>query len=183
MKDYEIVQKLKEHPEEGISLLEKKYKNLIWYILRGILSGHYEDMEECYQDTLLRSLERIHEFSDAKGEFQVWLTTIARRIAIDRLRQLERKSTYYSGDAIDSMEEKAKDEIGVEEEILQKEKYEQMYRAIEKLRKRDREIFLRKYYYQQSVEQIAIEMSRTQKSIESHLYRIRKKLQGMLEKK
>lgn len=177
MEDEKIVEMLKSDCEQGIRLLEMKYENLIWYVLRGILSGFQEDMEECYQDVLLRCVSHIEHYRSRMGTFQTWLTILTRRIAIDRLRYIERKNKcIVSGQTLEDLESND-EQTSVEMHMIQREEYQKMYQCIERLRKRDREIFLRKYYYCQSVEQIASEMERTPKSIESHLYRIRKKLQ------
>ena len=55
-----------------------------------------------------------------------------------------------------------------------------LWAAVERLGRRDRELFLRKYYYYQPTAQIAAESGMTVRAVEGKLYRIRKHLQSEL---
>ena len=55
-----------------------------------------------------------------------------------------------------------------------------LWAAVERLGRRDRELFLRKYYYYQPIAQIAAESGLTVRAVEGKLYRIRKHLQSEL---
>lgn len=55
-----------------------------------------------------------------------------------------------------------------------------LWNAVERLRRWDRELFLRKYYYYQPTAQIAAELGLTVRAVEGRLYRIRKHLQSEL---
>ena len=55
-----------------------------------------------------------------------------------------------------------------------------VWAAVGRLGRRDRELFLRKYYYYQPTAQIAAESGMTVRAVESKLYRIRKHLQEEL---
>lgn len=71
-------------------------------------------------------------------------------------------------------------EPGPEELLLQKERQEALLRALERLPGRDRLLFYRKYYYQQSTAQIAAELSLTERAVEGRLYRLKKTLRKNL---
>jgi len=64
--------------------------------------------------------------------------------------------------------------------LLQKERREQLAQALAGLSQRDRALFYRKYWYQQSMAQIAAETGMTLRAAEGRLYRIRKRLQEAL---
>lgn len=179
MEDCRIAESIKENPNTGIALLAEKYGQLINYIIRGILAGYEQDMEECFQDTLMRCTDCIDYYDKSYKSMQGWICTIARRIAIDRLRKIKQGQIIYE-QSVDDIENISAYE-SMEEEYIKKEKYQNVYDAINKLSKRDREIFLRKYFYMQTAEQIALEMGKSVRSVESHLYRIRKKLQDNLK--
>ncbi|MBR6567822.1 MAG: sigma-70 family RNA polymerase sigma factor [Clostridia bacterium] len=55
-----------------------------------------------------------------------------------------------------------------------------MQNALNKLSRKERELFYRKYYYLQSTAQIARELSATERAVEGKLYRIKRKLRREL---
>ncbi len=67
-----------------------------------------------------------------------------------------------------------------EEQILLEERTTVLNRVLQHLSIKDRILFYRKYYYQQSTAQIASEMGMTERAVEGKLYRIKKQLRKML---
>lgn len=180
MEDQEILRLLEQDTGQGIPALEDKYGNLIKYIIRGILYQYKEDAEECYQDVLLRCVEKRKEYDERRSSFRTWLTIIAKHIAMDRRKLIERMQNHMA-DSMEDMEELADKQQEVERKLEKQEEYTHMFAAIESLPKKEKDMFLRKYYYMQSAEQIAAEMGKSKRSVESKLLRIRKKLQIQLE--
>lgn len=180
VEDREILRLLAQDSEKGIRALEDKYGNLIKYIIRGILYQHKEDGEECYQDVLLRCVEKHREYSQTRSSFQTWLTIMVKHIAMDKRKQIERLQNHMT-DTMDEVEDMADKRQEVERNFEKEEEYKCMFAAIEKLPRKEKDMFLRKYYYMQSAEQIAAEMGKSKRSVESKLLRIRQKLQSQLE--
>lgn len=176
MEDCEIVKLLGEDSHKGILELEDKYQNLIKYIIRGILYEYNEDSEECYWDVLLRCVEKIADYDEKKSAFRTWLTTITKRIALDKRKQIERMQNHVVGTIEESYTDMEDKRQNVERQIVKEEEYRHMVFAIKQLPKKERDMFLRKYYYMQSAEQIAVEMGKSKRSVESSLLRIRRKL-------
>lgn len=71
---------------------------------------------------------------------------------------------------------------GLEDEAIRRELARAVRRAVDSLRPRDREIFLRYYFYLQPVEYIARELDMAPASVRSRLSRGREKLRKKLEK-
>ena len=67
-----------------------------------------------------------------------------------------------------------------EQSLLKAEIAKALWAAVGRLGRRDRELFLRKYYYYQSTAQIAAELGLTVRAVEGKLYRVRKHLQSEL---
>ena len=55
------------------------------------LTGYREAAEDLFQETWIRVLEKGHQY-DPRWRFEAWLFSIARNLAIDRLRQRQPES-------------------------------------------------------------------------------------------
>ena len=67
-----------------------------------------------------------------------------------------------------------------EQELLRKERQRELYAVLNSLDTSDKALFYRKYYYRQSIAQIAAECGTSQRAIEGRLYRIKRKLRKQL---
>ena len=70
-------------------LIEQYQYRLFRYLL--YLTSHRERAEDFFQETLIRVLERGHQY-DGKSKFEAWLFTIARNLVIDWQRQKKMQS-------------------------------------------------------------------------------------------
>ena len=84
--DDRILELLSAGDQEGITLLQKQYGNMVRYIVRGILPDA-QDAEECISDIYLRVWEKFSSFDRNKGSLAAWLTAVARNAAVDRRRR------------------------------------------------------------------------------------------------
>ena len=174
MTEQSIIEKLKRRDERGLEELLVHFGPLLRYIISPILPDE-RDLEECLQDAAMRIWQEIDRFDPEKGSWKVWLTTIARNLALNRARAEKRR------EAGELDEEEADRGPTPEELILRREQQEQLLNALNGLRQEDRLLFYRKYYYRQSVRQIAAEMGTTERCIEGKLYRIRQTLKNKLK--
>ena len=105
-----------------------------------------------------------------------WLGAVARNKAVNKLRE--------TGRAI-SLEENELDVPGADdpsEDIEREEERTLVRRAVDSLPAQDREIFLRHYYYAQTVKEISIKMGLNESTIKTRLRRGRCKLKETLTK-
>ena len=70
----------------------------------------------------------------------------------------------------------------VENRIVLQEEVKALERVLKKLKKKDRELVLRRYYYLQSMKQIGTAMNMSENALNSKLSRLRKKLKEGFEK-
>jgi RNA polymerase sigma-70 factor (ECF subfamily) len=152
-------------------LMQQQYAGLLHYIVGGILLNE-SDIEECISDICVKVWQSIKSYSPDKGKFSTWLTVIARNQA---LNYLKRKHTEH-----DELKEETAGISSVEDDILRRERAEELKCAIRTLSLEEQHIFYRKYYYLQQTSQIAAELGMTVRSVEGKLYRLRKKLQKKL---
>ncbi len=178
MEDEKILCLIRQNKEKGLEELQKKYHYFIEYLLWGVLGKYPQDMEECLNDIMLKLWNNLKSYDSNKASLKTYITHIVRNTAIDRIRKINRDESYIDKN-MDMMQENFRENgssKSAEEIVFTREDKQILIAELEKLSTLDKEIFLRKYYYLQRVEQIASEMNRSEKSIEGKLSRIRKKL-------
>lgn len=158
--------------------LEQLIENLgpmMEYVVRGILSDPHE-AEDCLAQIKAKLWEKAESYDSEKASPATWLTAVCRNAAYDRLRALKRRSEH-TGELTDNTPDPAP---GPEELLLRAERQATLRAAIARLSDADQQIFYRKYYYLQSTQRIAAELSTSERAVEGRLYRIRKKLRKEL---
>ena len=166
--DDRILELLSAGDQEGITLLQKQYGNMVRYIVRGILPDA-QDAEECISDIYLRVWEKFASFDRNKGSLAAWLTAVARNAAVDRRRRSRAPEQNW--------EENEGASPSPEDEVLRRERTRQLPQALDTLGSVQQLLFYRKSYYLQSTAQIAAEMGLSQRAVEGPLYRLRRRLQ------
>ncbi len=179
MDDRTIIQLIISKDPAGLELLKKHYEPLIRYVVKPICGEDPGLVEDCLQETELKVWEKIGSFDAEKGTFKGWLTAIAKNTALNMVRKVQNLD---AGDVLnDESPEAASPDAGPEETAIRTETAAAVRAAIEKLPKNDRLIIYRRYYYMQSVAQIAAETGLSVRAVEGRLYRIRQKLAEMLK--
>jgi len=169
----QMLRQLKSRDQEGVAVFLSRYTPLMRYVVAPILPDPM-DQEECISDIALRVWENIHSFDPNRGSFTTWLTVISRNQALSRARCRQPDTQELNESIVASGSDP-------ETQLLRKEQQAALQKALRHLSDGDRLLFHRKYYYRQSIAQIAAELGTTERSIEGKLYRIRKKLQRTLK--
>jgi RNA polymerase sigma-70 factor (ECF subfamily) len=76
--------------EEALVALHAQYANLVYSVAYRVLNDQMA-AEEVTQDTFMRLWNKSYTFDPEKGRFITWLLTVTRRLAIDVLRQRQRR--------------------------------------------------------------------------------------------
>ena len=171
MTEREIIESMRKRDEIGAECFLREYGPLMRYIIAPILENEY-DIEECISEVSLKVWEKIQNYDNRKAGFTTWLTAIARNTALNRSRGMK---------PTEELSENIKAGEGLpEEELLKRERKNRLSNALNGLSYNDRILFYRKYYYMQSMSQIAREMGITERAAEGRLYRIKQKLKKEL---
>lgn len=175
MTDKQLLLRLQAQQQGSLDELMKKYHKYIYTVIANILgsAGTPEDIEELLQDAFYA----VWSHADAiHGSLKAYLCTTARNRAKSWLRgrrELPMALDYVElPDACESLEDAAQ----------QQELARYVRSAIDQMRPRDREIFLRYYYYLQGTEEIAEHMGIPIGTVCSRLARGRKHLKRVLSK-
>lgn len=179
MKEQEIISSIKNKTDNAPELFLQQYCPLIRYIVVPFLRNN-QDIEECINDIVLKVCDKIDSFDSQKGSWNAWITTIARNTALNKARTYKSKENTVISLESEGLIYIPSSDLSPEEIIIKKEKQNIVAKAIGNLSKQEKVIFYRRYYYQQSIMQIAAELGMTERSAEGKLYRIKKKLQDMI---
>ena len=179
MEDYRIVDMYWDRDEGAIAESDRKYGRMLNSLSFALLSSR-EDAEECVNDTYI---DAWNAMPTARPEnLGAFLSKITRRISIDRFRKQHRQKrggldnlTLELTDCIPSSE-------SVESEYENGRLKECLDSFLYSLDKEKRVMFVRRYFYSHSVEQISEQMNISVAKVKTTLFRIRKSLKEYLEK-
>lgn len=174
MNDDKLLRQLQGNEETALHQLMDKYHRYVLTVISNIIgsAGTYSDAEELTADTFY-SVWR-HASDIAPGKLKAYLVVTARNKAKDYLRG--KRQLPMDLDTITLPDS----ETSPEAAVLQQDLKFQVRKAIGKMTPKDREIFLRYYFYFQTSEQIALIMSIPAATVRSRLARGRKLLKSIL---
>lgn len=181
MEDQRIIRKLYERSEEAIRLLDEKYGKLCKGIAIRILNNE-QDAEECVNDTFLAVWNSVPP--ENPRPFSAYISKICKNIVIKRYHAntAKKRNSHYDL-VIEELEECLAGCESVEGEIVAKELTQAINDFLSELTKMDRMIFVKRYWFLESISSIADDMGKSKNYITVHLYRSRKKLEKYLKTK
>ena len=176
MRDAALLERLQRRDQDALNELTERYRSYVCTVLSNMLSGvgAWADVEELCSDVFLALWQHADELR--AGSLKPWLGTVARNRAKSWLRV--RRELPMDLDELELPD----DGPSLEDEAGRKELAAAVRKAVDSLRPRDREIFLRYYFYLQSAETIAAELGLAPASVRSRLSRGRALLRKKLEK-
>ena len=181
LNDEEIVALYFLRDESAIRHTEKKYKNMILSICFGLLSDS-EEAEECCNSVLFDVWRQIPP--ERPRSLAAFLTKIARRTAIDKVRERTRKKRADARTRLccEELSEFFTDEESVEQKIEQKELSRILDRFLSDLPPEKRRLFLMRYYAEKSLEEIGKLTGRSKQGVAWQLGELKEQLKTLLEK-
>ena len=179
MKDHEIIDLFFERSEQAITELIDKYGAAIKNVASNILKDA-QDVEECTNDTCLTVWNRIPP--KRPKYLGAYSCRIARNICLNRYHAntAEKRNSFYDA-ALEELEETIPALSTVESEYDARELTQYLNRFLKGLSQDDRFLFLRRYWYGDSISQIAQAMGITPHTASVRLFRLRQKLQNYLQ--
>ena len=181
MEDNRIVDLYWQRNERAISETAAKYGKYLHSISFQILQNA-KDAEECVNDTYNDAWQSMPPHRPSI--LSTFLGKITRRISIDLWRKNSAKKRGGSeiALALDELEECVAGTDDVETEVERRELQRKLNAFLLRLPRVDRQVFMCRYWYMDSISEIAIQFDYSESKIKSMLYRTRNKLRAMLEK-
>lgn len=181
--DLDIIEFLSQQDQRAIELVAERYEKLLRYIIVSILGDRQEAVEECINDVYLKIWMKGQGYDYEKASFKTYLKAIARNTALNCLRKTKRQEDLECMSEEDTLLEDYIDySQNVENQMVHREEVEALERVMNKLKKKDRELVLRRYYYLQSIRQISAAMGMSENALGSKLSRLRTKMKKSYEK-
>ncbi|MFD3157651.1 sigma-70 family RNA polymerase sigma factor [Haloimpatiens sp. FM7330] len=172
-----FIKQIKKKNAKGLDFVVDNYSNLVFKIVYSVLNSnfHSQYVEECVNDVFWSVWNNIESFDEEKGNFKYWITAVAKYKAIDYKRKLFKQST---AECIDDYQ--LYDNVNTEKMIISKENKEELLNAINNMKAEDREIFIRRYFLYEGIENIAKTFGVNRNLIDKRLSRGRKFLKEKL---
>ena len=180
MEDSKIISLFFERSEQAVEELKRKYGAVISKTAANILRDQ-QDVEECVNDTYLRAWNSIPP--QKPDPLVSYVCRIARNLALDRYAaaRAEKRSGNF-GLVLEEMEECIPSQMNLETEYEAKEFTAAINRFLSSASKEDRFLFVRRYWYGDSVADLAAMTDSNVNRVSVRLFRLRDKLKKTLIK-
>ena len=179
LEDHQIVDMYWAREESAISETDAKYGRMLNGISFAIVKTD-EDAGECLNDTYLAAWNSMPD--NRPDYLGAYLSKIIRRLSINRYKMTHREKRGGMDAFTDELTECVKSDGGVEDEIEKSELAEAINRFLGGLTYEKRYVFVRRYFYSDSLEGISEKTGYSVPKLKSMLMRIRSTLKEELEK-
>lgn len=175
-RDIDLLERLRQGEQAGLEAVIHQYGGYVAAVIKRTLGpfGVAEDGEELVSDVFVALWQNAGELRD-DSNLKYWLAVVARNAALKRLGRVRLEA---------ALEENLPPFLDGETESPAEvsERRQLVRRAVESLNRQDRDIFLRHYFWYQSVAQIARETGMNESTVKTRLRRGREKLKEKLIK-
>ncbi|MCI8307725.1 MAG: sigma-70 family RNA polymerase sigma factor [Lachnospiraceae bacterium] len=178
MEDRIIIKLFFERSEEAVKALEEKYGALCKYVANKIVNNE-QDALECVNDTMLAVWNRIPP--ENPEPLVAYVCRIAKNNALKKYEYsnaAKRKSSYDI--ALEELEQTLCSDNTVEDEVLIHELTETINTFLGEQKELDRIFFVKRYWFSESVSDIALQSGKSTNYVTVHLHRMRTKLKKYL---
>ena len=179
MEDAKIVQLYWDRNEQAIPATADKYGNYCTSIAKNIL-GNHEDAEECVNDTYLNAWKSMPPHRPSI--LSTFLGKITRNLSLNRYKHntADKRGGGQATVVLDEIAEFVSDLDSVEQEINQKELVMAIDSFLNRLPSDKKNIFVCRYWYFDSISDIANRFGMTENNVSVTLNRLRLKLHNYL---
>ena len=179
MQDQKIIELFWQRSEEAVSAVTMVYGSMCHGIAWGILKNE-EDTQECVNDTWHTLWITIPP--PRPNRLKAYIARITRNLAMKRLTlqgAAKRQAVVVS---FDELSQCIPDQRTVENTLEGKELSQAIDRFLDTLDQQDRNLFLRRYWFFDSVKELSQRFHMTQNHVKVKLHRMREQLKDYLAK-
>lgn len=180
MQDSKIIDLFFERSEQAITELSEKYEKLCKKISVNIL-GNEDDALECINDSYLGVWNSIPP--ERPDNLKYYLCRIVRNNALKRFHSntAKKRNSFYDV-ALQELEDCLPDENTIDKKLISNEISCLLNSFLEAQNKVNRIIFVRRYYFSDSIAEISQRVNLTENNVSVRLNRMRNALKNHLEK-
>ncbi len=179
MEDADIIKLYLQRNEQALAETEARYRGYCTGIARRIL-GNEQDAAEVVNETYLALWQSIPP--NEPQTLPAYIGRITRTLCLKRLRSAyaAKRGGGEQTAALDELSECIRSGQDVEQELDAKELAARISRFLREIPDPERSMFVCRYWYFDSIAEIAEQFGFSQSKVKSALFRIRKKLHQML---
>ena len=178
MDDQEIIDLYLQRNELAVKETESKYNSYCFRIANNILSIP-EDAEECVNDTWVSAWNKIPPV--IPKSLKAFLSKLVRDISLSRYREKHAQKRYNGMEVmLDELEECIPSEFDVHQNFEQQELSDLINDWLGSLTHEDRALFVKRYYYGDSVKSLAKLQGSTENQMAQRMLKLRNNLKSFL---
>ncbi|MBO4701023.1 MAG: sigma-70 family RNA polymerase sigma factor [Lachnospiraceae bacterium] len=180
MEDKQIIELYFNRSEQAIEETSSKYGKLTRSVSYRIVRNE-EDTDECVSDTYMALWNTIPP--ENPDPFVAYICRLARNISIKKLRYntADKRNSFYDV-SIGELEEVLTANSDVQKEIEAEELQASINSFLKTLKKTDRVIFVKRFWFNMTLEEISEETGYSKNYINVHLHRTKERLKAHLTK-
>ena len=181
MTDEKIIQMYFNRDEAAIDETSRKYGSYCFKIANNILNDR-EDAEECLNDTWMQAWNAIPPTRPA--HLKLFLARLARNLSLNRYRAkyTQKRGSGEIAFILDELEECLSGQSDVETLYIAKELQAAINQFVRALPEKEGNVFIRRYFFSDSIKEIADRYHISENNARVMLNRTRNKLRDRLEK-
>ena len=181
MSDEEIIEMLFSRAEESILMIDEKYGAALRKAAKDIL-GNEQDAEECVNDAYMCLWSTVPP--ERPVLFSAYLYKILRNLSMKRLkRNMAKKRNAMFEELIAELENYLPTAETVESRAEQRELARAIEEFLDTLTAENRKVFLRRYWFSQSYEQISRDLGMSKGNISMRIVRTKEKMRKFLKER
>lgn len=177
--EIELISEIRKRNPDAFDYLMKEYTKPVYYLAYNILNigNSKEDVEECVSDVFVEAWQKIDSYDDQKSSLRSWLLMLTKYRALTYKRHLEKHPVEY----LEDYEQTGHDEpIDTASPILDRETQLLLLQTINTFGDIDRQLFIRRYFYDESIAGLMQSMSMSRSAVDNRLLRSRNKIKEAL---
>lgn len=180
MDDSEIIELYFQRSEEAVTQTASKYGKYCYQIAYHILSSR-EDSEESVNDTYLAAWNTMPP--RRPNILSAFLGKLTRYISLDRWkkRSAQKRGSGQVALSLEELEECISGGDDPEKEVDRKELLRYLNRFLDALPETQRKVFVCRYWYLESIPEIAAQFGFSESKVTAMLHRLREKLRARLQ--
>ncbi|MCK5080885.1 MAG: sigma-70 family RNA polymerase sigma factor [Candidatus Moranbacteria bacterium] len=150
--DEDLVKKVVENPDHLTFLVDRYWQKLFWFVKRMSYFSS-EDIEDILQEVFIKVYKNINSFDDSY-RFSTWVFQITRNTTIDAIRKNSVRPQEVGLEQDDLKMIFSENGIGIEEQMINKEKLKKAEKIINSLPLKYREVMILKFLEEKNYEEI-----------------------------
>jgi RNA polymerase sigma-70 factor (ECF subfamily) len=175
--DLELVRQFQSGDESAFNQLVLRYQERIYWIARRFLTDH-EGADDVTQEVFVKAYESLKEFRGDSSLF-TWLYRIAVNLALNALRRRKVREFFHIDEILDAIDSEAEQPDVTLERREERSLIEQ---AIEQLPKKQKAVFLLRYYEEMPYDEIAKVLNTSVGGLKANYFHAVKKIQGYIQR-